>query len=189
MAEVGLDPTLYGELPVGLSAGQRQRVNVARAMVLEPKLLILDETLSALDQTEQGRLLDLFDRLQAQHGFTYVYISHDLAMVRRVCTRVAVMYLGEVAELADNETLFFNPGHPYSKALLSAVPTVEERRYRTEDCRLEGEPPSPIDIPPGCSFAPRCPHAFARCDAERPQLLARAGRNLAACFLTESAAR
>ncbi|HWK47107.1 MAG TPA: ABC transporter ATP-binding protein [Stellaceae bacterium] len=185
MAEVGLDPTLYGELPVGLSAGQRQRVNVARAMVLEPKLLILDETLSALDQTEQGRLLDLFERLQTQHGFTYVYISHDLAMVRRVCTRVAVMYLGEVVELADNQTLFFDPGHPYSKALLSAVPTVEERRYRTEDCLLEGEPPSPIDIPAGCGFAPRCPHAFARCETERPRLLARTGRNLAACFLAE----
>lgn len=193
MGEVGLAAELHGQLPVGLSAGQRQRVNIARAMILEPKLLILDETLSSLDQTEQSRLLDLFERLQAQHGFTYVFISHDLAMVRRVCGRVAVMYLGEVVELAANRTLFFDPGHPYSRALLSAVPTIEARPYRTEDCLLEGEPPSPIDIPAGCSFASRCPHAFDRCRAEAPALLARqrpaapGSRDLASCFLAEPA--
>jgi peptide/nickel transport system ATP-binding protein len=122
MGEVGLPAGLYDELPLGLSAGQRQRVNVARAMALEPKVLIMDETLSALDQTEQFKLLDLFERLQAKHGLTYVFISHDLAMVRRVCNRIAVMYLGEVVELAENTRLFFDPGHPYTRALLSAVP-------------------------------------------------------------------
>jgi peptide/nickel transport system ATP-binding protein len=122
--------------------------------VLEPDLLILDETLSALDPMEQARLLDLFERLQAKHGFTYLFISHDLAMVRRVCTRIAVMYLGKVVELADTASVFFEPRHPYTRALLSAVPTLEEKPYRTEDCLLEGEPPSPIDLPPGCSFAP-----------------------------------
>jgi len=189
MAETGLSQSLYEELPLGLSTGQRQRVNVARAMVLRPRVLIMDETLSMLDQTEQSRLLDLFEQLQTQYGLTYVYISHDLAMVRRVCDRVAVMYLGEVVEVADNERLFFDPGHPYTRALLSAVPALEERRYRPEDCLLEGEPPSPIDLPPGCSFAGRCPHAFDRCQHESPALVARGDRNFAACFLVNPPAR
>ncbi|MEI4488016.1 ABC transporter ATP-binding protein [Frigidibacter sp. MR17.14] len=184
MHEVGLPEALYDELPTGLSAGQRQRLNVGRAMVLEPRLLIMDETLSALDQTEQGKLLDLFEKLQAQHGFTYIFISHDLAMVRRVCSRIAVMYLGETVEVAPNERLFFDPGHPYSRALLSAAPTLETRRYDPKDCLLEGEPASPIDLPPGCAFASRCPQAFARCRTENPGLTTRGGRALAACFLT-----
>ncbi|WP_138470734.1 ABC transporter ATP-binding protein [Poseidonocella sp. HB161398] len=183
MSEVGLPEALYEELPNGLSAGQRQRLNVARAMTLEPRLLIMDETLSALDQTEQHKMLDLFERLQAQHGFTYIFISHDLAMVRRVCSRIAVMYLGETVEVAPNDRLFFDPGHPYSRALLSAAPTLEERRYDPKDCLLEGEPPSPIDLPPGCAFASRCPQAFDRCRGENPGLTARGGRALAACFL------
>lgn len=188
MSEVGLPDTLYHNLPTGLSAGQRQRLNVARAMILEPRLLIMDETLSALDQTEQGKMLDLFERLQATHGFTYIFISHDLAMVRRVCSRIAVMYLGETVEVAPNERLFFDPGHPYSRALLSAAPTLEDRRYRPEECLLEGEPPSPIDLPPGCAFASRCPHAFDRCRAENPALTSRGDRALAACFLNPEAA-
>lgn len=183
MSEVGLDPALYERLPTGLSAGQRQRLNVARAMILEPGLLIMDETLSALDQTEQGKLLDLFERLQARHGFTYVFISHDLTMVRQVCSRIAVMYLGEAVEVAPNDRMFFDPGHPYTRALLSAAPTLEPRRYLPEDCLLEGEPPSPINLPPGCAFANRCPHAFDRCRAENPALLSRGGQALAACFL------
>ncbi|AJE47566.1 ABC transporter ATP-binding protein [Celeribacter indicus] len=188
MSEVGLHDSLYDSLPTGLSAGQRQRLNVARAMVLEPRLLIMDETLSALDQTEQGKLLDLFERLQAQHGFTYIFISHDLTMVRRVCSRIAVMYLGETVEVAPNERLFFDPGHPYTRALLSAAPTLEERRYRPEDCLLEGEPPSPIDLPPGCAFAGRCPHAFERCRRENPALTSRGEQALAACFLNANTA-
>lgn len=188
MAEVGLAKELYDQLPLTLSAGQRQRVNIARAMILEPRLLILDETLSALDQTEQVKLLDLFERLQRQHGLTYIFISHDLAMVRRVCTRLAVMYLGEVVELATNQTLFCDPGHPYTKALLSAVPTVEERPYRSEDCLLEGEPPSPINLPAGCSFASRCPQAMVRCGSQSPLLTSRGKGDLAACFLNEAVA-
>lgn len=187
MAEVGLALSLYDELPYGLSVGQLQRVNIARAMVLEPKILIMDETLSALDQTEQFKLLGLFEKLQAEHGLTYVFISHDLAMVRRVCNRVAVMYLGEVVELAGNEQLFFEPGHPYTKALLSAVPTLEERRYDPQECLLEGEPPSPIDLPSGCSFAGRCPHAFDRCYRQTPPLYPRDAGGAAACFLVERA--
>jgi peptide/nickel transport system ATP-binding protein len=188
MAEVGLPPEVHDSLPVGLSAGQRQRVNIARAMVLEPELLILDETLSALDQVEQGKLLGLFERLQVRHGITYIYISHDLSMVRRVCNRIAVMYLGRIVELATNEATFFNPGHPYTRALLSAVPVIEERPYKVETYLLEGEPPDPIDIPPGCSFRTRCPFAFDRCASDDPALLRRGLSDFAACHLTEEAA-
>lgn len=132
MKEVGLDLELENQLTVGLSAGQRQRINIARALILEPKLMILDETLSALDQVEQSKLLDLFDRLQRTHGFTYVFISHDMALVRKVCHRVAVMYFGELVELADNNALFENPDHPYSRELLSAVPTLDEVPFESE---------------------------------------------------------
>jgi peptide/nickel transport system ATP-binding protein len=190
MAEVGLPAEVHDSLPVGLSAGQRQRVNIARAMVLEPELLILDETLSALDQVEQRKLLALFERLQARHGITYIFISHDLSMVRRVCNRIAVMYLGRIVELASNEATFFNPGHPYTRALLSAVPVIEEKPYKTETYLLEGEPPDPIDIPPGCSFRTRCPFAFDPCASEDPLLLSRGPSDFAACHLAgEAAAR
>jgi peptide/nickel transport system ATP-binding protein len=184
MAEVGLAPELAHSLPIGLSAGQRQRVNIARAMVLEPELLILDETLSALDQVEQAKLLALFENLQVRHGMTYIYISHDLGMVRRVCSRVAVMYLGRVVELAGNETTFFNPGHPYTRALLSAVPAIERRPYDAATYLLEGEPPNPIDIPPGCSFRTRCPFALDRCATVDPELGPRGAGGLTACHLT-----
>lgn len=187
MSEVGLPGSLYHDLPVGLSAGQRQRVNIARAMVLEPELLILDETLSALDQVEQAKLLALFERLQARHGITYLFISHDLSMVRRVCNRVAVMYLGRIVELADNETIFFDPSHPYTRALLSAVPTIEERPYDASTYLLEGEPPDPIDIPPGCSFRTRCPFAFDRCASDDPMPIRRTPDDEAACHLADPA--
>lgn len=184
MAEVGLSEDDLHRLPIGMSAGQRQRVNIARALVLEPKLLILDETLSALDPVEQGRLLNLFERLQAKHGLTYLFISHDLAMVRRVCTRIAVMYLGRMVEIADTGGVFYDPGHPYTKALLSAVPTLDQRPYRTEDVLLDGEPPSPIDLPPGCSFTARCPEAIATCRLKEPSLWIRHPGRLAACHVT-----
>jgi len=128
MREVGLSPDLYDQLPLGLSAGQRQRINVARRDDSRARILIMDETLSALDQSEQFKLLALFETLQAKHGLTYIFISHDMALVRRTCDRVAVMYLGEVVEISRNERLFFDPGHPYSRALLSAIPTLEEKR-------------------------------------------------------------
>lgn len=183
MQEVGLSPDLQDSLPVGLSAGQRQRVNIARAMVLEPSVLILDETLSALDQVEQAKLLDLFDNLQRKHGITYLYISHDLAMVRRACARIAVMYLGKIVEIGDNETIFDEPAHPYTRTLLSSVSTVEEKPFLPKDYLLEGEPPDPIHIPEGCSFRSRCPFVIDACRSIEPALVAKAGASAAACHL------
>jgi len=183
MGDVGLDSTLYEDLPLGLSAGQRQRINIARALVLRPQILIMDETLSALDQTEQSKLIELFRQLQQEYDLTYIFISHDLAMVRKVCNRVAVMYLGEVVELSENERLFFDPGHPYTMALLSAMPTLEERLYLPENCLLEGEPPSPINIPSGCAFKTRCPQALDICDQQHPAIVARGAGDFAACHL------
>lgn len=185
MAEVGLSADLYDQLPNALSTGERQRISIARALILDPKLLILDETLSALDQREQGRLIELFSKLQEKNDLTYVFISHDLAMVRKVCTRIAVMYLGEMVEIADNRELFFDPRHPYTKALLSAAPTLEEKPFDPTGFLLEGEPPSPIDIPAGCSFASRCPKAFGRCRVETPKLLEHSPGRFAACHLLD----
>ncbi|GAJ95482.1 dipeptide ABC transporter ATP-binding protein [Rhizobium rhizogenes] len=182
MREVGLHAELADRLPVGLSAGQRQRINIARALVLKPRLLILDETLSALDQVEQAELLDLFKRLQAAHGFSYIFISHDLALVRRICHRVAVMYLGRIVELADNRTLFEHPHHPYTRALLSAMPTLEENRFPGAEYLLDGEPPSPIHLPVGCSFRSRCPRAQTDCANTDPMLQGGEGGNYAACL-------
>ena len=184
MNEVGLSSSHYERMPIGLSAGQLQRVNIARALVLSPKLLILDETLSSLDQMEQARLLGLFEQLQARHRLTYLYISHDLAMVRRACNRVAVMYLGKIVELGDNETIFVNPAHPYTRALLSAVATLEEKPFRTSECLLDGEPPSPIDLPVGCSFAVRCPLAYDTCLRSEPELRP-LNSDMTACFFAQ----
>jgi peptide/nickel transport system ATP-binding protein len=185
MAEVGLAAELYDQLPNALSTGERQRISIARALILDPMLLILDETLSALDQREQARLIDLFAKLQEKNDLTYVFISHDLAMVRKVCTRIAVMYLGEMVEIADNRELFFDPLHPYTKALLSAAPTLEDKPFDPRDFLLEGEPPSPIDIPAGCCFASRCPKAFGRCSAETPKLIERSPGRSVACHLAD----
>ena len=188
MTEVGLSPDLYDELPNALSTGERQRISIARALILDPKLLILDETLSSLDQREQSKLIDLFSELQAKNHLTYIFISHDLAMVRKVCTRIAVMYLGEFVEVADNNDLFFDPQHPYTKALLSAAPTLEKKPLEAKDYLLDGEPPSPIDIPPGCSFASRCPHVYARCRVETPLLREHKPGRVAACHLLDPTA-
>ncbi|MBR0898987.1 ABC transporter ATP-binding protein [Bradyrhizobium tropiciagri] len=185
MVDVGLDPALFPELPTTLSAGQRQRIGVARAMILNPRLLILDETMSSLDPGEQFALLELFRRLQRERDLTYIFISHDMALVRSACTRVAVMYLGEIVELADTRDLFENPQHPYTRALLSAVPTLDMRPYDSRKYLLDGEPPSPIDLPTGCSFRSRCPLAFERCAVESPKLLPQGRSQSAACFCTE----
>ncbi|WP_425493326.1 dipeptide ABC transporter ATP-binding protein [Hoeflea prorocentri] len=185
MTEVGLDAAIENELTVGLGAGDRQRINIARALVLEPKLMILDETLSALDQIEQSKLFELFDKLQKSHGFTYIFISHDMALVRKVCHRIAVMYLGRVVELADNQTLFENPSHPYSRALLSAVPTLDDHPFKSQEYLLEGEPPSPVHIPPGCSYRTRCPRALEICKTVDPSATELPGGGQVSCHLAD----
>lgn len=186
MREVGLPEELENQLTIGLSAGQRQRINIARALVLDPKLLILDETLSALDQVEQSKLFELFDQLQKKHQFTYIFISHDMALVRKVCHRVAVMYLGRIVELSDNQTLFENPSHPYSRALLSAVPTLDDHPFKSQDYLLEGEPPSPVHIPPGCSFRTRCPVSIELCACSDPEASLLIGGNQASCHVIDT---
>lgn len=183
--EVGLVPDIGNKLPFQLSASQRQRVNIARAMVMKPRLLILDETLSSLDQLEQARLLELFDKLQAEHKFTYIFISHDLALVRRACSRIGVMYLGRMVEISENKELFFEPRHPYSRAMLSAMPTIEKNRYDATTFLLDGEPPSPVDIPLGCSFRTRCPNALEACNTVDPTIR-KNGTTLVACHLYSS---
>lgn len=170
MKEVGLDPALFDKLPTGLSAGQRQRINVARALVLEPSVLLLDETLSALAPMEQGPLIQLFEHLQQTRAITCIFISHDLALVRRVASRVAVMYLGRIVEVGTNEQIFGAPKHPYTRALLSAAPTLEESPYNADESLVDGEPPSPIHLPVGCAFADRCPAVKPRCRQEDPSL-------------------
>ncbi|MEN1647024.1 ABC transporter ATP-binding protein [Pseudomonas aeruginosa] len=184
MREVGLDTGLYDHLALNLNGAQRQRIAIARALILSPRLIILDETLSSLDPGEQQKLLELFDRLQKTHGLTYIFISHDLAMVRRSCDRIAVMYLGEMVEVTDNQTLFTNPGHPYTRALLSAVSTLEDNPFLASEHLLEGEPPSPIDVPDGCAFRTRCPQAMDICATQSPSLDRRAGTTgYTACHL------
>ncbi|MFT4101794.1 MAG: ABC transporter ATP-binding protein [Burkholderiaceae bacterium] len=186
MREVGLDPRLYQKLPGGLSAGQRQRINLARALVLEPTMLLLDETLSALDPSEQAKLIELFERLQLTRGITYIFISHDLAMVRRVCSRVAVMYLGRIVEIAGNARLFDDPQHPYTRALLSAVPTLEPSPFSRDACLFEGEPPSPVRLPRGCSFANRCPMTQTVCREDDPPMRPLLDGTAAACHFAGS---
>lgn len=185
MQDVGLSADLYDELPTNLSTGERQRISIARALVLNPKLLILDETLSSLDQQEQSKLIELFRDLQDKNDLTYVFISHDLAMVRKVCSRIAVMYLGEFVEISENHDLFFDPRHPYTKALLAAAPTLEKSPFDASTYLLEGEPPSPIDIPPGCAFASRCPKAFDRCRTVSPKITQLGVGRFVACHLED----
>jgi len=169
LAEVGLRPEHYDRYPHMFSGGQRQRIAIARALMLEPKILVLDEPVSALDVSIQAQILNLLADLQEKHGLTYIFISHALAVVRHVADNVMVMYLGKAIELAPAETLFSRPRHPYTQALLAATPIADPER-RGERPRLAGELPSPFNPPPGCSFHPRCPFANDRCRREVPQM-------------------
>lgn len=167
---VGLDENDLYRYPTDFSGGQRQRIGIARAIALNPQLLVCDEPVSALDVSVHAQILNLLLDLQEEFGMTYIFISHNLAVVRNVCTQVAVMYLGKVVEQGDTEEIFANPQHPYTKALLSAVLDVDVRA-QPQRITLTGEIPTPIDPPPGCRFAPRCPSARDGC-ATRPVALA-----------------
>src|SRR6476646_5435951 len=183
---VGLEPRFARRYPHEFSGGQRQRIAIARALAVEPKLIICDEPVSALDVSIRSQILNLLRDLQGRLGLAYIFVSHDLAVVKHIADRVAVMNLGTIVETADAQPLFASPRHPYSRALLSAIPVPKPRAKRSRIV-LQGEMPSALNPPAGCRFHTRCPYVIARCHIEVPQLLADGTGQATACPRTADA--
>ena len=183
LQRAGLDPALRHRYPHQFSGGQRQRIGIARALAVQPAMLVCDEAVAALDVSIQAQILNLFMRLRDELGLAYLFISHDLGVIEHVCDRVAVMYLGRVVESAPVEELFARPNHPYTQGLLAEIPRIDVRRTRFSAIR--GEIPSPIAPPSGCHFHPRCPHAMPRCSVEVPALQEIAPGHASACHLND----
>ena len=183
MERVGLDAKLMRGFPHQFSGGQRSRIGIARALAVKPAFLVCDEAVAALDVSIQAQVLNLFMKLREAFSLTYLFISHDLGVVRHLCDRVMIMYLGRVVETAPTEDIYRAPNHPYTQALLAEVPRLDSRRRAFAPVR--GEIPSPLAPPPGCHFHPRCPHAMPRCGTEQPKLVQIAPLRYSACHLNE----
>jgi oligopeptide/dipeptide ABC transporter ATP-binding protein len=184
LEKVGLPRAAAARYPHEFSGGQRQRIGIARALALHPRLVVADEPVSALDVSVQSQVLNLLEDLQQEFGLTYVFVAHDLSVVHHVSDRIAVMYLGNLVEIGDAETVYTRPMHPYSRALLSAVPQPDPLKQRPERTRLKGEIPSPLRKPKGCPFHPRCPLARPECAVHVPALELKPTGQLAACPYT-----
>lgn len=182
MADVGLNPETANRYPHQFSGGQQQRIGIARALVLRPKFIVCDEAVSALDVSVQAQVLNLLENLKEEYGLTYLFISHNLSVIKQVCDRIAVMYLGKIVELASCEQIFANPLHPYTKALISAIP-VPDPDVRRQRIILGGDIPSPADPPAGCRFHTRCNAAQDRCSMEEPVMKEMEPGHWVACWL------